>query len=326
MKVVNIRGLREAPVASQSRMETALITPVQAKDWRVPPFQRPLRVNAKVLAMAEEMKANRVEISGVLTLGQIKGDSMVWLVDGQHRREAFLLSGLPEIIADLRLVKFASMAEMAEEFVRLNSSMVKMRPDDILRGLEETIPALAKIRKDCGFVGYDNIRRNNSSAPVLGMSALLRCWAASLGETPSQGGLSASGFATTMTPESTEELIRFLLTAHAAWGRDPEYFRLWSNLNLSVCMWLWRKLVVDRERAGSKRYAVLSIDAFKKCLMSLSASGDYVDWLQGRSLNDRDRAPCYGRLKVIFVKRLTEEARDNRRPMLPQPAWAHASR
>ena len=324
MTVIPIRNLKEAPKAAQSRMETAIITLGQAREWRIPPFQRPLRVNTKVLTMAEEMKANALEINGVITLGQVKNDPTIWLVDGQHRTEAFKLSGLTEIIADLRLCRFDSMADMAEEFVRLNSSIVKMRPDDILRGLEENCRPLAKIRHDCGFVGYDNIRRNASGAPIVGMSALLRCWAASAGETPAtSAGNSASNLATSLTDESTEHLIRFLLTAYSAWGRDPEYYRLWGNLNLTLCMWLWRKLVMDRERT-IKRYVVLGINDFKKCLMSVSAASDYIDWLQGRNLSDRDRTPCYSRLKAIFVRRLAEESRDRKKLMLPQPAWAHS--
>jgi hypothetical protein len=36
--------------------------------------------------------------------------------------------------------------------------------------------------------------------------------------------------------------------------------------------------------------------------MSVSANADYVDWLVGRNLGERDRAPAHGRLKTIFVQ------------------------
>jgi hypothetical protein len=36
--------------------------------------------------------------------------------------------------------------------------------------------------------------------------------------------------------------------------------------------------------------------------MSVSANTDYVDWLVGRNLGERDRTPAYGRLKTIFVQ------------------------
>ena len=228
---------------------------------------------------------------------------------------------IEEAIADVRVCVFGDMAEMSEEFVRLNSSLVKMRPDDILRGLENSTPVLRAIRKACEFVGYDQIRRGSAS-PVVSMSALLRCWNASQYETPatSQGG-SAATLAQNIDQISQQNLIAFLSTAHSAWGRDPEYYRLWGNLNLTLCMWLWNRLVIDRDRSGSKRHALLDIPMFKRCLMSVSAEGDYVSWLVGRNLSDRDRSPAYARLKSIFAKRISEGSGD-KKVTLPQPAWA----
>lgn len=324
MTIVAFRGMREAPKASQSNMETSIVSKEQAEAWILPPFQRPLRTNAKVMQIAEEMKADGCSIKGVVTLGQVKSNTAIYLVDGQHRRQAFLLSGLSEVIVDLRFCRFELMADMADEFVRLNSAIVRMRPDDILRGLEENAPPLAKICAKCSFVGYDNIRRNGTHSPIVGMSSLLRCWAASYGETPAPGnGTSAAQLATTLTDESASDLIRFLQTVYAAWGRDVEYYRLWSTLNLTLNMWLWRKLVMDRDR-GVKRSVVLTVDQFKRCAMSVSAASDYVDWLQGRNLTDRDRTPCYARLKAIFTARLSEEMPDKKRVMLPGPAWSHS--
>lgn len=320
--VVPIKGAQQAPKSAQSRMETLIITQAMVNAWKIPPFQRPVRINAKVQAVTEQIRRTET-VEGVLTLGALKVEpGNLYIVDGQHRVEAFKLSGLDEAIADVRVCIFAGMAAMAEEFVQLNSSLVKMRPDDILRGLEGSTPALASIRKACEFVGYDHVRRGGSS-PILSMSALLRCWSAASFETPasSSSGLSAASLAQNLEQSSLQNLIAFLSTAHAAWGRDPEYFRLWGNLNLSLCMWLWNKLVIDRDRFGNKRYIVLDIPAFKRCLMSVSAEADYLAWLPGRQLGDRDRSPCYGRLKSIFVRRLAADAK-GKRPVLPAPAWA----
>lgn len=320
-KVVPISDARVPPKAAQSRMETLIITRPMVDEWKLPPFQRPLRVNAKVLAVAEKLKQTET-IEGVLTLGALKTSSSLYLCDGQHRVEAFRLSELSEAIADVRVIVFDNMGEMAEEFVRLNTSLVKMRPDDLLRGLEDSTPTLRMIRKSCEFVGYDHIRRN-TTGPIVSMSALLRCWNAASYETPagSNSGLGAAALAQNLDNRSVQNLIAFLSTAHSAWGRDPEYFRLWGNLNLSLCMWLWNRLVIDRERIGNKRYTVLNIPDFKKCLMSVSAESDYLAWLPGRNLTDRDRSPCYARLKSIFVRRLTEETK-GKKPALPTPPWA----
>lgn len=318
--VVPIRGAREAPKASQNRMETLIVSADDVNAWKVPPFQRPLRVNQKVMDIAEELKASEC-IEGVITLGKIAKDQSLYIVDGQHRIEAFRLSGLPEVIADIRVLTVDSMTDMADEFVRLNSAIVRMRPDDILRGLESSIPAIASIRKQCDFVGYDSIRRGGSKA-ILSMSAVIRCWAGSSFETPTPGatGQSVATMAKNLEADSLQHLTTFLLAAHAAWGRDPEYYRLWSNLNLTMCMWLWRRLVLDRDRVGLKRYAVLSIAEFKQCLMSVSADGDYLAWLPGRNLNDRDRSPCYVRLKAIFTRRL--QSTSAKKVNLPAPAWS----
>ena len=60
------------------------------------------------------------------------------------------------------------MAEMGDAFVALNSRLVNMRPDDILRGLEGSIPALQEIRASCPFVGYDQIRQLCFQNPTFG--------------------------------------------------------------------------------------------------------------------------------------------------------------
>lgn len=318
---VTMRGAREAPKTMRSSMETLIISLDEVEKLKVPPFQRPLRVNEKVRAMAEGLKKEEA-ITGVITLGKLAKETGTYIVDGQHRIEAFRLSGLSEVLCDVRVCHFDTLAEMADEFVNLNSALVRMRPDDVLRGLESTSPALKQLRADCDFVGYDQIRRGGSSSPILSMSAVLRCWFGALAETPKNGGggfSSSAQMAGAIEEHGVEDLILFLRTAHAAWGRDPENYKLWSNLNLALCMWLWRRLVHDTDRR-TERYVLLNIAQFKQCLMSLSATADYVDWLQGRVLTDRDRSPCYVRIKNIFVKRLTQEG--GKAPQLPKPIWA----
>lgn len=68
---------------------------------------------------------------------------------------------------------------------------------------------------------------------------------------------------------------------------------------------------------------MLTPEQFKRCMMSVSAARDYIDWLQGRNLTERDRSPAYVRLKAIFVERVAEEAKgDRKRAVLPAPDWA----
>lgn len=203
--VIPISGAKEAPRAVQSRMETLIINTKMVNDFRIPPFQRPLRINSKVQAVAEAIKSSET-VEGVLTT--------------------------------------------------------------------------------------------------------------------SNSGQSAALMAQNLGEDSVRNLIAFLATAHSAWGRDPEYYRLWGNLNMTLCMWLWNRLVMDRDRSGNKRYVVLNVTEFKRCLMSASSDSDYVSWLLGRNLSDRDRGPCYARLKSIFVRRLLSERGQNQKILLMQPAWA----
>jgi hypothetical protein len=323
VNVINMKGVREAPRAQRSTMETLIVSVEQVNKWTVPPFQRPLRVNSKVEALAEELRRDGVSISGTITLGRLPNDAAVYIVDGQHRLEAFKITGMPEVIVDVRIVHFENLADMAEEFVRLNTALVRMRPDDLLRGIEPTAPALQRIRRECPYVGYDGVRRGGASSPVLGMSIVLRCWGASAAETPANHlqGRTITQYAQDFDEAEAGLLIRFLNLAFAAWGREPEYFRLWAALNLTMCAWLYRRLVIDKVR-GVKRFVILNDTEFRQCLMALSTDALYLDYLQGRVLGDRDRSPSYNHLRRLFSKRL--QAAGNARPLMPQPAWAKA--
>jgi hypothetical protein len=311
---------RAIPKSAISKMETMLFTREDALVWVVPPFQRPLMVNNKVRAVAEELKINGGFIQGVITLGKLHNDKTTYIVDGQHRIEAFKMTELPEAIADVRTCTFDSVAEMAEEFVRQQQVLVRMRPDDVLRGQEASSHALQVIRKTCPFVGYDQIRRGNEYAPILSMSNAVQLWAGSRNETPTRSlsGQTASQIAKQMDDAEVTNLCKILHVANQAWGRDAAYGRLWNSLNLGITMWMYRRIVIDPDR--SKRATVLTQDQFKKCLMAVSENGDYIDWLGGRILTDFHRMPCYRRLRAMFGDRLRQEKIEN--PLFPKPAWA----
>src|SRR5688572_10876638 len=306
----------EAQKSTRTTLDTIEVTPDLIKSWKLPPFQRPLRVNAKLILLSQEIKADDGVIPGVLTLGII--DKERYIVDGQHRREAFLMSECLVGYCDVGVLHFNDMAEMGDEFVRLNDSIVKMRPDDVLRGLEGSYPAMQRIRTRCKFVGYDHIRRGEKS-PVLSMSSALRQWRGSATDVPKNGGESAGSIAKSFTNEDADELIGFLDCAFTAWTRDAANTRLWSGLNLSLCMWLYRRLVIGQWSAKSPK---LTREMFTKCLMTVSASETYSDWLVGRTMNARDLGPAYKRVKDLFAGRLEKET--GKKPSLPQPPWATA--
>jgi len=330
--VIPIRGAKEAPKDERSTMETLVLTPELVNAWVLPDFQAPLKVNAKVREVADELRAQSGTpcISGVITLGRLRaelknGGAKFYLIDGQHRREAFLISGIKEAYADVRANVYETMEEMALEYLRINSPISRKTPDDQLRALQESSQALKLINHQCPFVGYRYIRANPTS-PIVSMSAVLRRWWASSKESPaiSGGGGAATEVARNLTVEGAAEVIRFLKVAYAAWGGDFENARLWGSLNMVICMWLWRVLVLDTDRTGSRRYIVLTEEQFKQCLMAASADKPYVDWLLGRNMAERDRAPCYRRLRTVFMARLPLIGVGDyhgRQVKLPQPIW-----
>lgn len=301
--------------ATKTEVDTILITKAVISGWKLPPFQRPLRVNEKVRALAAQIRDDGAVIPGMLTIGKLGGD--MYIVDGQHRCHAFLLSELPHGYADVRKCRFESISEMAEEFVTLNSSLVKMGPDDILRGLEASNEHLQEIRRRCPYVGYDQIRRSEKS-PLLSMSMVLRSWFGSQPDVPCSTVGSAASLAGRLTDDDSAGIAEFLAMCFKAWGREKESWRLWGMLNTTLCAWLYRRTVIGQYSAKSVR---LSKDLFAKCLMSLAADPAYSDWLVGRAVRDRDRSPGYQRIKSIFARRYQEEM--GRKAVLPAPAWTN---
>lgn len=315
MKGVRLQG--DAEKATQTRADTIEITRKVIGPWKSPPFQRPLHINQKVMEAVEDIRRTGV-ISGVLTLGVL--DDETYIVDGQHRLHAYILSELPVAYADVRWHYFTAMGDMSAEYVRLNSQLVRLRPDDILKGLESSDQNLQKIRRKCGYVGYDTIRRG-PHAPVLSMSTLLRCWLGSRNDVPAFHG-SAQSCVEQLDAADVDILIEFLNLCFEAWRRDTEYQKLWGALNLILCAWLYRRVVEGMGLTHTSRATRLKPDEFRKGLLSLSADADYLDYLVGRNIGDRDRAPAYARIKTIFSKRYLTDR--NLKLLLPSPNWANA--
>jgi hypothetical protein len=308
-----VKPATDAERGTRTTLDAAVVTPSVVKSWKAPPFQRPLKENSPKLAdVAQEIRATEI-IPGVITLGVIGKE--LWLIDGQHRVHAFLSSERDEAFVDLRYAHFSDMAEMSKEFKKLNGKIANMTPDDLLRAEEQSNAVLRRVRRECPFVGYGQVRRN-PKAPVLSMSALLRCWFGTAPEVPSLGGLTANEVVERLTEAEAQMLIDFAKVAFNAWGSDIQHAKLWTNLNLAVCMWLYRRLVIHPYSSSTKR---LTKELFTKCMMSVAADGTYSDWLVGRMLRERDRSPAYSRVKGIFARRL--EAETGEKPRLPSPEW-----
>lgn len=305
--------------ATGSRVDTISFTRAEAEAWLLPDSQRELNINQKVRDVSESIKRDSGVIPGILTFGEMGGNR--YLIDGQHRRAAFLLTDLPIGYADVRIVSFTTAAEMGAEFVQLNTSLVKMKPDDVLRGMEHGSAQLQRIRKEVPWVGYDSVRRNSSKSTMVSMSVLLRCWFASAKETP-QCTASAATMAATMSETDATHLIDFCKIAMDAWGRDESYRRLWGALNLTLCMWLFRRLVAEFSASKKSRVFRLTQSEFRACMASLSANEHYCDWLIGRLFTDRHRSPGYARVCASFRRAFSALHGGSKNVYFPVPAWA----
>lgn len=303
---------------THTRVDVISFTPDVAKSWPLPTFQRVLRMNQKVRDRADSIARDGGVLPGILTFGLFNG--RWWLVDGQHRREAFFLSRKPEGYADARYLEFSTMVEMAAEYKRLNSSLVKMSPDDILRGCEPSLEALQIIRKACPFVGY-SAGRNPDRSPLLSMSKVIRCWAASKTDVPRNGGASVEALAQQQDRESATHLVGFLSAALEAWGRDVEFERLWGSLNLTICMWIYRRTVLS---VASVKLAKMNLETFRQCLTALSADEKYMDWLVSRLMSDTNRAPAYARITTIMKARLIKA--NWKKTSFPAPDWTRGKK
>jgi|WetSurMetagenome_2_1015567.scaffolds.fasta_scaffold204988_1 hypothetical protein len=320
--VIKLPGVSGLPATKdyaelKSTMETVLLSRAGIEEWKHPPFQRPLKVNDKVEAVSKQIQADGGVIPDVITIAILGKEK--FLLDGQHRIKAFLMTELPEAIADIRMIRCESMAEMGQVFERINDRLVPLKTDDRLRSLEPSYKSLQTIRARCPFIGYDQIRRGPHS-PIVSMSLAIRAWMGSLQDVPSGSTSSAKAHLENLDPEETNRMIHFFTVVHSAWRNDPEYRRCWTGLNLTIAAWLWRRCVLSQ---SSPRVTKLTPDQFGQGMLALTADKTYLDWLVGRNLNDRERSPCYNRMKAIVSRRLFGDI--GKKVLLPSPPWASSS-
>lgn len=320
---IKMPGLRALPSSvskdDRATMQTMLITPDKLAEWPLPGLQRPLGLSKKVRDAAEAMQLEAAQdaeeacatIDGVITLGKVGGKT--YLVDGQHRlhgafawaaRELLVHGGVlvKQALVDVRVRQFETMSELAEAFVHLNSQLNPTKPDDIMRSLAHTNEHLHAIEEALPFVGYD-LTGANKKTKLLSMSAAIRTWFGSGGLVPANGPTALEIVKKYLNAEQADAMIDFYEACVGAGWQNEAFRRLWSTLNLGVCMWLWRRTVLGetvRYQQGGQKPMVLTRDQFVLCMRSL-LNTEYLDWLQGRSLRYQDRMPCYSHVKDLFT-------------------------
>lgn len=304
--------------------EVRMVQLKEINSWVLPLFQRSLRINDKVKALGREIAENGgIVDGGPFTLGTIIGrPSVVYLCDGQHRRESCRLSGLTEWLVEIRHRSFNTYEEMAREFTQANTRLVTMSPDDHLRAMEEFKPLLRKIRTECPYVGYNHTRAGGKSS-VVRMSQLIRAWYHSSHDTPpaNSAGGSATDLGENLAAEEADGLIEFMKIARGAWGDEEQNYPLWKSGNLVLSMWLWRRLVKEHVFTNSRSARPITPEDFRTCLIALSVNTDYMDKIKLSTLRGhRERSTVYRGMKEVFSKALTPEG--GKKFRLPDPEWA----
>jgi hypothetical protein len=315
------RSTVESSQTTNTRSDTKIVTPKMVGSWEAPPFQRPVQTSKKVLALVEQLKATgRLEDSAIV-LGEWEGRT--YIVDGQHRLRAFMLSELERMSAQVTVHNYekgpAGLRAMHETYIHLNSHLARHRPDDLLRAMEGVNVHLHQIKSACKFTGFDYIRRGPTS-PILSMSTAIRSWMSSASDVPGGCSKGAMDMVMDLTDTETKSLIDFLSLAHEAWGDGVENKPLWAGLNLILCMWLYRNTVLAPPPDNPKKKN-LTRAQFLKGLFALAADKKYMNWIFGRSgkVNEDTRNPAYRELLRTIKNRMNAEGIKNFH--LPCPDW-----
>lgn len=310
-KIKRVGNEAKGPIST--RMDTIEVNAATLSKWLTPFWQRPVIITTKVREASEQIRQTGV-IPGVLTIGEF--DDCLWRVDCQHRLAAFEMSGRASALADVRFAEFDGHDMMADEYDALNAHLVQMRPDYKMKALELKYEQVRILRENVPFVGYDKVRHESTTAPMLGMCSVLRNWFGAATPTPVSDGKAPRDLAEQLTSPEADFLIEFLNLAYESWGRESDYSGLWKKLNLTLCMWIFRTCVSGQVLKPHERR--MGRDIFAVGLRSLKDAG-HLDWLRGRTMCERDRGPTY-----IRIKRLMTSAckRDGERISLPDPPWA----
>jgi len=291
--------------------EVRIVTVAEMTQWASPPFQRPVVEGRANLREVARIIRDTGEVPGVVTLGEL--DGVLYLIDGQHRRRATEMSERTEVMVYLVILKCLTMEEMSRRFLALNSSIVPIKVDDRLRSAEITNPNLRMIRDLCGFVGY-----RKSAHHVVTMSVVLRSFLASCRDTP--GPLTGVLSSDRITLAEAEELAAALAVLYKSWGNTAGQESLWGGLNLSVCLWLYRRVVFE---AATTRNTTVTPDEFSVAMVGLT-DRVYLEWLRGKSTGPMFFPGTYDRIKSCLVAWLRSEGRTRIR--LPSPSFARKER
>lgn len=290
-------------------------------------FQRTIQRNKYVIEVAHTISSTGI-IPGQIVIGIFQG--ILWLIDGQHRRESFTIAVLGECgvtritkaCANIKYEVFDTWAAMSDRYVELQRKIRGNSPNDMLKGLEASTESLQVLRKRFPAVGYTSTRPDSKHHKGrVSAKAALQAWYGSKPETPGRKTPPPFEIAKQLTVEEAHQLANFLRLAHSAWAFDPNYLNLWGSLNLTLCLWLYRRCVLDPVQG----FPDLTPEQFASCLTALPSEkiggvNPYAMFLYRKGLRELDRGPVYMQVTRVFTATL--RANHKLRVKFPKPEWA----
>lgn len=291
--------------------------------WKVVgDIQRGSSLTKKIVEVGEDIGGSGI-FPSTIYIAVWEGNQ--YINDGLQRfsgwRDAVSKGGPTQVAANVQWEYFPDgpdgKAKMGERFAKLQLTLKRHRPDDGLRAIQHSLPAIKLIADECPNVGFGAVQRSNSKNTSLSMAVALQSWASSASEQCTSSG-SARDLAYRLTMDDAKKCVSFLTVARGAWGSTVEYNRLWGPVNLSVCMWLYRRMVVDPEQGVTP----LTAKQFSNCLVTLTndtPKSTYVEWLRAKpSSAENRRMALANHIRPRFISRIRQEKiRKHSSPKLP---------
>jgi hypothetical protein len=187
----------------------------------------------------------------------------------------------------------------------MQTSICRSTPDHRLQSLEPRCPNLLHFREGCkDIVTYGRVIKGRGR--VLPVSHALRCWASSNEDPPAKNVTNTEILAQGLTALDVQQLSGLLHSLIRVWGDQREYKCLWGPLNLTLCMWLYRRMVIGVP-APAPNVTRLTSGQFEAGVAGLTHSS-YRSALGNKKLRKEgeadEREYIYGQLGNFFMQGL----------------------
>jgi hypothetical protein len=262
--------------------------------WKVPPFQRHILLNKRFFTLVAEFRQTHCLPYGTLLIGC--WNSILYVVDGNHRMAACIESGVPAIRANVQYVRFDTYVAMVAAYNKVQIPIKVSTPNDRLKVLADLHPPLQSIANACNFVTFSKAAAGQAGQ-LLTMSMLIQVWEWSKVNPPRPfGGASLEDLAKPLTQVDADNLIIFFQLCRFRFGLSPA---LWRAQNLALCLWLYRRLVLQ-ENVDGEKWSNLTPAEFSVGLAGL-VNGLYETCVTGKQLSsDADRNRIWAKLVQGF--------------------------